>query len=65
MKTVKEIWDKLHSLGCDIDYLLQERDSKPEQVKAKHAWDIILLHILREIKDCKDVLADMLREGED
>ena len=55
-KEVKEMWDKLHSLDCDIDYLLQERDSKPEQVKAKHAWDMILSYILREIKDVKQLV---------
>lgn len=57
---MKKVWDKLHSLDCDIDYLLQERDSKPEQVKAKHAWDMILLHILRELRDCKDMLKEKI-----
>lgn len=54
---MQEVWDKLHSLDCDIDYLMQERDSKPEQVKAKHAWDMILLYILREIRDCKKMVS--------
>ena len=49
-------WHKIHSLQCDLEYLNQERDSKPEQVKAKHAWDMILAHSSRELRDVKRLL---------
>lgn len=47
---------KAHRLQCDLDYLLQERDSKPERVNAKHAWDMILRHSIRELQDIKELV---------
>ena len=55
---MEKIWHKIHSLLCDIEYLQQERDSKPETVQCKHAWDMILAHICRELKDCKEMVAE-------
>lgn len=52
----EKTWGKVHRLQCDLDYLLQERDSKPEQVNAKHAWDMILLHSIRELQDIKELV---------
>ena len=49
-------WGKVHRLQCDLDYLLQERDSKPEQVNAKHAWDMILRYSIRELQDIKELV---------
>lgn len=53
-----EAWEKLHRLECQIDYLQRERDSLPEQVNAKHAWDMILCHILRELSDVKELIKE-------
>jgi hypothetical protein len=47
---------KIHSLWSSIEYLINERDSKPETVQAKHAWDMILKHISRELLDVKEML---------
>lgn len=52
----EKTWGKAHRLQCDLDYLLQERDSKPEQVNAKHAWDMILRHSIRELQDIKELV---------
>lgn len=49
-------WMKIHSLESKIQYLQDERNSKPEQVNAKHAWDMILCYILRELSDVKEIL---------
>ena len=54
----QEAWNKLHNLMCDLDYFIQERDSRPETVNSKHAWDMILGYILREIKDVKELLKE-------
>lgn len=54
----EEAWHKVHKLFCKIDYLVKERDSKPEQVSAKYAWDMILLYILRELTDLKAMLME-------
>lgn len=52
----EKAWEKAYRLQCDLDYLLQERDSKPEQVNAKHAWDMILRHSIRELQDIKELV---------
>ena len=52
----EKTWAKAHRLQCDFDYLLQERDSKPEQVNAKHAWDMILRYSIRELQDIKELV---------
>lgn len=52
----EKTWAKAHRLQCDLDYLLQERDSKPEQVNAKHAWDMILRYSIRELQDIKELV---------
>lgn len=52
----EKTWAKAHRLQCDLDYLLQERDSKPEQVNAKHAWDMILRYSVRELQDIKELI---------
>ena len=52
----KKAWDQLHSLLCNLEYFIQERDSRPETVNSKHAWDMILAYVAREIKDVKELL---------
>lgn len=52
----EKTWEKVHRLQCDLDYLLQERDSKSEQVNAKHAWDMILRYSIRELQDIKELV---------
>jgi len=51
-------WHKIHSLQCNLEYLNQERDSRPEQVMAKHAWDMILMHAIRQLEDTKLILEE-------
>ena len=51
----EKAWEKAHRLQCDLDYLLQERDSKPEQVNAKHAWDMILQYAILQLQDIKEL----------
>lgn len=59
---MEDVWDKLHSLESDLSYLMDERDSKPETVNSKHAWDMILLHIIREIGDAKIMIAKIMSD---
>ena len=51
-----QAWHKIHALWSEIDYFMQERDSKGETVNAKHAWDMIIKHIRRELADTKEIL---------
>lgn len=60
----KDAWDKLHSLECDLAYLLDERDSKPETVNSKHAWDMILGYVMREVNDVKEYLGGLTKDTE-
>ena len=59
---MKRIWDKIHALESILEYFLEERNSKPEVVKSKHAWDMILLHICRELSDCKAMIVTRMEE---
>lgn len=63
-KERSDVWYKVHSLWSSLDYFIKERDSKPETVNAKHAWDMILKHIVRELADVKEMLKDKPTEGE-
>ncbi len=53
-----EAWGKIHSLQCKIQYLQDERSNRGEQVSAKHAWDMILFYILRELSDVKELIKE-------
>jgi hypothetical protein len=57
-----DAWYKVHSLWSNLDYFIKERDSKPETVSAKHAWDMILKHVVRELSDVKELLRDKPEE---
>ena len=48
-------WNKLHTVSCDVSYYLQEVDST-KIVPSKHALDMMLKYILREIEDVKTIL---------
>jgi hypothetical protein len=63
MKEKETPWAKLHILQCDIDYYLQDVNSK-EIVPAKHGLDMIFKHISRELQDVKDVLLKEQAERE-
>lgn len=62
MKSNQEVWSKLHSLECNVSYFLEERHSRPETVNSKHAWDMILMHIKRELSDTKDMLMENIKK---
>jgi hypothetical protein len=57
-KERSDTWNKVHRLWSELDYFIQERDSKCETVMAKHAWDMILKHLRRELADVKEMLRE-------
>lgn len=53
----RKAWGIAHFLQCDIEYYLGEVNSK-NIVLPKHALDMILKHIHRELDDIKILLSD-------
>jgi len=61
-KDLQKIWQKTHILWSQLDYLIQERDSRPEPVQSKHAWDMILQHICTEINTIRNDISNLMKE---
>lgn len=60
---IKKAWHIAHGLQCDIDYYLSETNSKRVDLP-KHALDMMLKHIHRELDDILVLLMDV-QEGSD
>jgi hypothetical protein len=59
----QQAWDILHKLGCDLEHILRETDSKHDHAygTSKHLLDIAFKHIVEQIKKTKELLT----EGDD
>lgn len=47
-------WDVLNSLQSDLDYFLQDTDSKGNQELPKHALDMMIKRTVCELQRAKD-----------
>ncbi len=54
---LKEVWDKLHSMYCELDYSLDWMVRGREPHMPKQFLQMILKYQIRTLKDCKDMLA--------
>lgn len=57
VSNVRKAWDILHSLQCNVEYYLIETNSKAVELP-KHALDMMLLYMHRELSDAKALLQD-------
>ncbi len=56
--SASKAWSILHSLETDLQYYMDETNSK-NIVPPKHALDMMLKHVLRELYDTKQYLREI------